>query len=93
MGRAAESGPRALVRLTVLFGIQLITIALIIRVIGAWFGAGRFNPWVRWTYALTDWIVEPLRRVVPPFGIIDVSPLVAWLILQFLILPIAMAIL
>jgi YggT family protein len=31
---------------------------------------------------LTDWIIEPIRRVLPPFGMIDFSPLVAWLVLS-----------
>jgi YggT family protein len=30
---------------------------------------------------LTDWILEPLRRVLPPFGPLDLSPLVAYFIL------------
>ena len=30
---------------------------------------------------LTDWIIEPIRRILPPFGMIDFSPLVAWLVL------------
>ena len=31
---------------------------------------------------LSDWIIEPIRRVLPPFGMIDFSPLVAWLVLS-----------
>jgi uncharacterized protein YggT (Ycf19 family) len=30
---------------------------------------------------LTEWILEPLRRVLPPFGPLDLSPLVAYLLL------------
>jgi len=59
-----------------------LIIALIVRVIGSWFGKGRFNRWMRPAYRLTDWIVEPLRRFVPPIGMIDITPLVAWLLLQ-----------
>jgi uncharacterized protein YggT (Ycf19 family) len=28
--------------------------------------------------ALTDWIVDPIRRILPPLGMIDLSPLVAY---------------
>jgi len=35
-------------------------------------------------YWLTDWIVEPLRRILPPMGQLDFSPLVAWLLLMVL---------
>jgi uncharacterized protein YggT (Ycf19 family) len=31
--------------------------------------------------ALTSWIVEPIRRVLPPFGPLDFSPMVAYLLL------------
>jgi len=48
-------------------------------VIASWFGLFRYSRWIRPAYILTDWIVEPLRRVVPPLGTMDVSPLVAWL--------------
>jgi YggT family protein len=30
---------------------------------------------------LTDWLLEPLRRLIPPLGMFDISPLVAWLLL------------
>ena len=82
---AASAGPRGILRLLVFAAGQVVIWALIIRVIGSWFGAGRFNRWIRWTYRLTDWIVEPLRRVIPPIGIIDITPLVAWFLLQFLL--------
>lgn len=83
-----RSGPRATIRMIVLLAGQLVSFALIARVIGSWFGVGRFNRWMRPAYRLTDWIVEPLRRVLPPVGMIDFSPLVAWLLLQFIVIPV-----
>jgi len=35
-------------------------------------------------YALTDWLVEPIRRLLPPMGALDWSPLLAWLALWVL---------
>jgi len=55
-----------------------------VRVIGSWFGAFRYSRWMRPAYALTDWLVEPLRRILPPFGMMDVSPLAAWFVLWVL---------
>jgi uncharacterized protein YggT (Ycf19 family) len=49
-----------------------------VRVIAAWFGLFRYSRWVRPAYILTDWIVEPLRRVVQSVGAFDITPLVAW---------------
>jgi uncharacterized protein YggT (Ycf19 family) len=62
----------------------VLVAALWVRVIGSWFGAFRYNRWVRPAYFLTDWIVEPLRRVLPRFGAFDWSPLAAWAALWML---------
>lgn len=90
---AAHTGPRSVIRMVAYYGIELIAIALVVRVIGSWFGAGRFNPWTRWSYKLTEWIIEPLRKIIPPIGIIDVTPLVAWFLIQFLLLPLVLRLL
>lgn len=83
---AAEGGPRAVLALLVRLAYNVLIFALIVRVIGSWFGAFRYSRWMRPAYTLTDWIVEPIRRVVPPFGggALDVSPLLAWLVLWVL---------
>jgi YggT family protein len=81
---AGRQGPGGLLRVAVYYASQIVSYALMIRVIGSWFGAGRHNYVMRPMYFLTDWIVEPLRRVIPPFGRIDTSPLVAWLLIQIL---------
>jgi YggT family protein len=33
---------------------------------------------------MTEWLVAPIRRVLPPVGMFDLSPLVAWLALTVL---------
>ena len=58
--------------------------ALIVRVFSSWFGMGRHHRWVAWSYRLTDWLVEPIRRVLPTMGILDLSPLVAWFALSLI---------
>lgn len=75
---AARGGVRGWVRLAVYYVGQLVLIALLVRVFASWFGAGRYNRWLRPAYVLTDWVVEPLRRIIPPLGMFDISPLVAW---------------
>jgi YggT family protein len=77
----SDGGPRDWLSFGVSLAYFLVTTALFIRVIGSWFGIGRYNRWMRIAYRLTDWIVEPIRRVLPSFGLIDLSPLVAWLVL------------
>ena len=78
----AQSGPRELVRFLVSGLFTLLMVALLIRVIGSWFGISPYRRWMRPVMLLTDWIIEPIRRVLPPFGMIDLSPLVAWLVLS-----------
>lgn len=81
---ASNAGPRGVLRLVVYYAGQILVFALIARVIGSWFGVGRFNRWMRAAYLLTDWIVEPLRKIVPPMGRIDITPLVAWFLIQII---------
>jgi YggT family protein len=77
----AEGGPRAWLRVVVSATFTVLMAAILIRVIGSWFGVGPYRKWMRPFYVLTDWLVDPIRRILPPFGIIDFSPMVAWLVL------------
>jgi YggT family protein len=83
-GYALDGGPMATLAWVVNLAFSVLMFSLLVRVISSWFGAGRFNKWVRWSYQLTDWLVEPLRRVLPPFGMLDLSPLAAYVILLVL---------
>jgi len=75
---------RAWVQLGLSAAFSLLSLALIVRVIGSWLGIGRYTRWMRPCYWLTDWIVEPIRRRLPPFGALDVSPIIAYVILLVL---------
>ncbi len=79
---AASIGPRYLFRLAVDWAFTLVMIALVIRIVGSWVGASRYARWMRPFVFLTEWLLAPLRRVVPPFGIFDLTPLIAWFLLQ-----------
>jgi YggT family protein len=81
---AVEHGPGAVLWWALNLVFSLLMFALLVRVFSSWFGAGRYNPWIRWSYQLTDWLVEPLRRIIPPMGMIDLSPLAAYFVLYLL---------
>ena len=81
---AARSGPGGLGYMALDVGFSLLMFALIVRVFSSWFGMGRHHRWIAWSYRLTDWLVEPIRRVLPPVGMFDLSPLVAWFALSIL---------
>ena len=63
---------------------QIYTLVLIVRVLITWVNPDPFNPVVQFLARVTDPVLEPLRRVIPLLGPIDISPVVALLILQAL---------
>jgi YggT family protein len=63
---------------------DLLILALVLRVVGSWFGLSRYRWPGRPAWLLTDWLVEPIRRRLPPFGPLDLSPLIAWFALVLL---------
>jgi YggT family protein len=78
---AAQGGPRVWIAMFVSAVFTLLMTAILIRVIASWFGIGEYRRWMRPIYALTSWLIDPIRRVLPPFGMFDLSPMVAWLVL------------
>jgi YggT family protein len=59
----------------------ILMAAILIRVIASWLGIGPYRRWMRPVVLLTDWLIEPIRRILPPIGMFDFSPMVAWLVL------------
>lgn len=78
------AGGGAWLRLGISGVFSLLMTAVLIRVLGSWLGAGRYNRWMRPLYTLTDWLIEPIRRRLPPLGAIDLSPVAAYLVLLLL---------
>lgn len=78
---ASERGSLGLLHLLVGWTFSILRLALIVRVISSWIRISPFSPWIRWTYPLTEWLLRPLRRLIPNVGMFDVTPLVAYLIL------------
>lgn len=84
---AAQGGGRSLIYLLVSWSFSLLTISLLIRVIGSWFGIGPYTKWMKPFYLLTEWFLAPMRRVLPQLGPLDISPLVAWLLIDWVLRP------
>lgn len=80
----AGGGPRGWAILAINASYSVLMLALIVRVIGSWFGVGPYRPWMKPAYVLTDWMVNPIRRLLPATGMFDFSPLVAWVLLVVL---------
>jgi YggT family protein len=84
LGAMRGAGSGAWLRFAISGAFSLLMTAILIRVIGSWLGAGRYNRWMRPFYSVTDWLVEPIRRRLPPFGALDLSPVAAYLLLLLL---------
>lgn len=78
---AAQGGPRFWIAQVVHWIFWIVEMALIVRVIGSWIGANEYTKWMRPFVVLTEWLLAPLRRIVPPLGMIDITPLVAYFLL------------
>ena len=59
--------------------VTVFIVVLVVRAVLSWFPLERGGALAqinRITVDLTDWIVAPLRRIIPPVGMFDVSFLV-----------------
>ena len=84
LGAAASSGPSGILRILLYWTFAILRIALLVRVVSSWLRMSPYSRWVRWAFNLTEPILRPLRGVVPPLGMIDVTPLVAYFVLYLL---------
>ncbi len=61
----------------------LYSLVLFARVLSSWIpGLNPRQPVVQLLWTLTEPVLAPLRRLLPPLGGLDVSPLVAFLLLE-----------
>jgi YggT family protein len=84
LSRGMAGGAGGLVRLVVYWAFALLRIAIIVRVIASWLPGGAYSKWVRWAFTLSEPILRPLRRIIPPIRMIDITPIVAFLGLSIL---------
>jgi YggT family protein len=82
LGSSASAGPRGLVLFAVNAVFSILMLALFVRVIASWVGVSPYSRPMRVVHGLTDWLLDPLRRVIPPLGALDLTPLVAYLMLS-----------
>lgn len=80
---ALRAGPRGLVALAVVWVFTVLQLAVLARVVMSWLG-GNYTRFGRAVWWLTEWMLGPLRRILPNFGSFDISPLVAWFALGLL---------
>lgn len=71
--------------------VRLYVVALFVRIVLSWFPihpGTAMDSVYRTLRSITDPVLEPVRRVLPPVGgMIDLSPLVVTLAIQIIVVP------
>jgi YggT family protein len=74
IGQQPNQAPRILLS----WAFSVLRLSLLVRVLSSWLPMSPYSKWIRWSYVLTDWMIIPLRRLIPSIGMIDITPIVAW---------------
>lgn len=75
----------------VVLAFNLFFLLMLVRCVISWIRPSHYHPVVRWVEDITDPILEPIRRIVPPWKTagLDFSPAIAiflaWLIAKVLV--------
>ena len=79
---SAQRGAMVAVLGFILYGlISIYILLIIIRIVFSWGMVSYTNRVMRFLVDATEPLLGPLRRIIPPLGWIDISPIVAFLIL------------
>ena len=81
---AAQEGTAGIFHLLVSWTFWILKAAIVVRVISSWLPVSPYSPWVRWSYQLSEPILAPFRRIIPNLGGLDISPIVAFILLNIL---------
>jgi YggT family protein len=75
----------ALLRIIVLL-IRLYFFSILVYAILSWVSPGQWNPLTGLLASLTEPVLRPIRRIIPPIGGLDLSPLLVLIGLQALLI-------
>ena len=70
--------------------LNVFLFAILIQVIISWINPGSYNPVLSLINSLTEPLLRPARRLIPPFSGLDLSPMVVMIgitLLKMLLLP------
>jgi pyridoxal phosphate enzyme (YggS family) len=65
--------------------IYILNFAIIVRALMSWFNPSAENPIVRFVIEITEPVLAPLRRIVPRIGMMDITPIVAILLMNVIL--------
>lgn len=65
--------------------LQLYTFVLLARILVTWIpNLDPYHPAVQLLFQVTEPVLEPARRLIPPLGMMDISPIVVFFAIQIL---------
>jgi YggT family protein len=85
LGFAAKAGPRGILVFALAASFGILQIAIMVRVLASWIPSlSPYSPWIRWAFVISEPVLRPLRQIIPPIGMIDISPLIAYFLVGLL---------
>jgi YggT family protein len=81
---ASQEGAGSIFRLLVSWTFTILKAAIVVRVISSWLPISPYSKWVRWSYRISEPILAPLRRFVPNLGGLDITPILAYILLNII---------
>lgn len=63
---------------------NLLIITLFIRILLSWFRIAEDNFFVQILFDITNPILLPFQKIIPPVGMIDFSPIAAFIVLEII---------
>ena len=67
----------------------MLTGAVVIRALMSWFPISPYNRFSIILFQITEPVLAPIRRVIPRIGTLDISPMIAIVLLQVVVRIIA----
>lgn len=67
----------------IFYVLWIFQLVLLARVLLSWFpNVDRSNPVIQLVYSITEPVLRPIRELLPQTGMMDLSPLIVFLIIQ-----------
>lgn len=64
--------------------INILSFLIILRVVLSWLMVFPTNILLQYLFDVTDFFLKPVQKIIPPLGMIDFSPFIILIFLQFL---------
>ncbi|HEU4594505.1 MAG TPA: YggT family protein [Pyrinomonadaceae bacterium] len=85
---ATRGAPISFVGFLIYGALAFLSLLIFMRIVVSW-GASSTNRLLHFLIRLTEPVLAPFRRIIPPLGMLDISPIIVLLLLDLLQLAVA----